>query len=169
MNDYDERGLIKPAAAAAGEAQRKSANFNNSPGIITDNLVNIKMNNKVNDNGGRTSFEKGYALFKSLDGREHDSIEAVRAANKAFLDKLKIDTSYKSHLRFDDVEKAYFDCITPNFDFSNLDIDGIRQNLTAQQQQAMDYIQESYDDYLSRLLEQYGLTQRNRSKDTKKL
>ena len=65
------------------------------------------------------------------------------------------------------LEKAYFDCITPNFDFSNLDIDSIRQNFTAQEQQALDYIQERYDAYISRLIEQ--LIQQNSSKNTKKL
>lgn len=148
---YDSNGFLKPQYDAVSESQIKKMTYNND----------------INEIDKRTSFGKGY-VFKSVDGSEHSSMDAVRAANKAFFDRLKIDTSQKYYFRYNDIEKVYFDCITPDLDISDLDIDSIRQILTVQQQ-AIDYIQERYDAYISRLLEQYGLTQQNSSKDTKKL
>lgn len=147
---YDRNGFLKPQYAALTDSQIREMTYNND----------------INEIDGRTNFGKGY-VFRSIDGSEHDSMDAVRAANKAFFDRIKIDTSHKDHLSYNEIEKAYFDCITPDFDFSNLDIDSIRQNFTTQEQQALDYIQERYDAYISRLIEQ--LIQQNSSKNTKKL
>ena len=145
---YDRNGFLKPQYAALTDSQIREMTYNND----------------INEIDSRTNFGKGYVL-RSIDGSDHDSMDAVRAANKAFFDRIKIDTSHKDHLSYNEIEKAYFDCITPDFDFSNLDIDSIRQNFTAQEQQALDYIQERYDAYISRLIEQ--LIQQNSSKNTK--
>lgn len=109
---YDRNGFLKPQYAALTDSQIREMTYNND----------------INEIDGRTNFGKGY-VFRSIDGSEHDSMDAVRAANKAFFDRIKIDTSHKDHLSYNEIEKAYFDCITPDFDFSNLDIDSIRKIL----------------------------------------
>ena len=120
---YDRNGFLKPQYAALTDSQIREMTYNND----------------INEIDSRTNFGKGY-VFRSIDGSEHDSMDAVRASNKAFFDRIKIDTSHKDHLSYNEIEKAYFDCITPDFDFSNLDIDSLHKNFTAQKQHNINYI-----------------------------
>lgn len=92
---YDRNGFLKPQYATLADSQIRKMTYNND----------------INEIDSRTNFGKGY-VFRSIDGSEYDSMDAVRAANKAFFDRIKIDTSHKDYLRYNDIEKAYFDCIT---------------------------------------------------------
>lgn len=78
---YDRNGFLKPQYAALTDSQIREMTYNND----------------INEIDSRTNFGKGY-VFRSIDGSEHDSMDAVRAANKAFFDRIKIDTSHKTIL-----------------------------------------------------------------------
>lgn len=113
----------------------------------------------------RTDFGKGI-YYKSVDGREYASMEAVEQANNAYWDSMMIDTSHKDYARYAELEKAYFDCITPKFNINDKNM--IRQVLTAQQEKFVTYIEERYLKYLSELLEQYGYGQQDNNRGPKR-
>lgn len=94
-NMYDERGFLKPEYADLAESQEKE----------------IFINTGIEKIDPRTDFGKGI-VFKSFDGGEHDSMEAVERANKAYFDSRIIDdTSNKDYSHYAELEKADFDCI----------------------------------------------------------
>ena len=121
-NMYDKRGFLKPEYAVLAEAEKEKILINNDIKIIDR----------------RTNFGKGL-VYKSVDGNEHDSVEYVERVNKAYFDSRIIDnTSHKNYARYAELEKAYFDCITPKFDINDKDM--IQQVLTAQQGKFVAYI-----------------------------
>ena len=147
-NMYDERGLLKPEYDWT-ESQKKA----------------MTINNDIEKIDPRTDFGKGI-VFKSIDGSEHVSMEAVEQANKAYWGSMMIDTSHKDYARYAELEKAYFDCITPKFNINDKDM--TQQVLTAQQEKVAAYIKERYGSYLSELLEQYGYGQQDNNRGTKR-
>ena len=110
-------------------------------------------------------FGKGI-VFKSIDGGEHASMEDVEQANKAYWDRMMIDTSQKDYARYAELEKAYFDCITPKFNINDKDM--IQQVLRAQQEKFVDYIKERYENYLSEILEQFDCAQQDNNRGQKR-
>lgn len=93
-------------------------------------------------------------------------METVELANKAYWDSMMIDTSHKDYVRYVELEKAYFDCITPKF---NINDNGMAQQvLKAQQEKIATYIKERYESYLTELLEQYGYGQRDNNINKKR-
>ena len=147
-NMYDERGLLKPEHAWT-ESQKKAMTIN-------DDIEKIDP---------RTYFGKGI-VFKSIDVGEHASMEDVEQADKAYWDRMMIDTSHKDYARYVELEKAYFDCITPKFNINDKDM--TQQVLTAQQEKVAAYIKERYGSYLSELLEQYGYGQQDNNRGPKR-
>ena len=97
---------------------------------------------------------------------EHASMEAVEQADKAYWDRMMIDTSHKDYARYAELEKAYFDCITPKFNINDNDM--IQQVLTAQQEKFVAYIKERYGNYLSEVLEQFGYGQQDNNRSPKR-
>ena len=147
-NMYDEKGLLKPEYVWT-ESQKKA----------------MLINNDIEKIDPRTDFGKGI-VFKSVDGGEHASMEAVEQANKAYWDRMMIDTSHKDYARYAELEKAYFDCITPKFNINDKDM--IQQVLTAQQEKFVAYIKERYGNYLSEVLEQFGYGQQDNNRGPKR-
>ena len=147
-NMYDEKGLLKPEYALT-ESQKKA----------------MLINNKTEKIDLRTDFGKGI-VFKSRDGGEHASMESVEQANKAYWDRMMIDTSHKDYARYAELEKAYFDCITPKLNINDKDM--IQQVLTAQQEKFVAYIKERYGNYLSEVLEQFGYSQQDNNRSPKR-
>ena len=124
------------------------------------------INNDIEKIDHRTNFGKGL-VYKSVDGGEHDSMEYVERVNKAYFDSGIIDnTSHKDYAHYAELEKAYFDCITPKFDINDKDM--IQQILTAQQEKFVAYIKERYGNYLSEILEQYGYGQQDNNRSPKR-
>lgn len=113
----------------------------------------------------RTDYGKGI-YYKGDDGREYASPEALAEANRIYWDSMMIDTSHKDYARYAELEKAYFDCITPKFNINYKDM--IQQVLTAQQEKFVTYIEERYLKYLSELLEQYGYGQQDNNRGPKR-
>ena len=149
-NMYDKRGFLKPEYAALAESQKKT----------------ILINNNIKKIDHRTNFGKGF-VYKSVDGGEHDSMESVERVNKAYFDSRIIDnTSRKDYARYVELEKAYFDCITPKF--NNNDKDMIQQVLTAQQEKFVAYIKERYANYLSEILERFSYDKQDYNRSPKK-
>ncbi len=138
-NMYDERGMLKPEYAW-DESQKKTMTIKNDTEKIDS----------------RTDFGKGI-VFKSVDGGKHASVESVEQANKEYWDRMMIDNA--------ELEKAYFDCITPKFNINDKDM--AQQVLTAQQEKVAAYIKERYRSYLSELLEQYGYGQQDNNRAPK--
>ena len=150
-NMYDERGLLKPEYAWT-ESQKKA----------------MTINEDIEKIDPRTDFGKGI-VFKSIDGGEHASMEDVEQADKAYWDRMMINTAhkdYKDYARYAKLEKAYFDCITPKFNINDKDM--TQQVLTAQQEKVAAYIKERYGSYLSELLEQYGYGQQDNNRGPKR-
>ncbi len=149
-NMYDEKGLLKPEYAALAESQKKA----------------IFINTGIKKIDPRSDFGKGF-VFKSSDGGEHASMESVERANKAYFDSRIIDnTSHKDYAHYAELEKAYFDCITPKFNINDKDM--IQQVLTAQQEKFVAYIKERYGNYLSEILEQFGYGQQDNNRSPKR-
>lgn len=86
-------------------------------------------------------------------------MEAVEQADKAYWDSMMIDTSSEDLIRYKEIEKAYFDIITPKVNIN--DKDAAQQILMAQRERMVAYIQARYGSYLEELLEQYGYGQQN--------
>ena len=113
-NMYDERGLLKPEYAWT-ESQKKA----------------MTINEDIEKIDPRTDFGKVLYL-KVLMVVKHASMEDVEQADKAYWDRMMIDTSHKDYARYAELEKAYFDCITPKFNINDKDM--TQQVLTAQQE-----------------------------------
>ena len=147
-NMYDESGILKPEYAL--DEHQKDVVFLNYDLDIDDI---------------RTDFGKGI-VYKSIDGGEHASLEAVEQANKAYWDGRMIDKSHKDYVRYIELERAYFDCITPSFNIS--DRTTAQQVYTTQQEKIVSYIKERYGNYLSEVLAQYGYCQQDSNKGAKR-
>lgn len=129
-NMYDERGLLKPGYAWT-ESQKKA----------------MIINNDIKKIDPRTDFGRGI-VFKDNNGGEHDNMESVKRANKLYWDSVTNQT---------ELERAYFDSITPKFNINDKDM--VEQIFKAQQERFIAYVKEKYGSYLSELLEQYGYGQ----------
>lgn len=148
-NMYDERGFLKTEYADSNESQKKKY-----------------INTDVEKIDSRTDFGKGF-VYKSVDGGEHDSMESVERVNKAYFDSRIIDnTSHKDYARYAELEKAYFDCITPKFNINDKDM--IQQVLTVQQEKFVAYIKERYANYLSEILERFSYDKQDYNRSPKK-
>ncbi len=142
-NMFDEKGMLKPEYAWT-ESQK----------------IAMSINNGIEKIDPRTDFGKGI-VFKSIDGGEHASMEAVKQANKEYW-----DASLNDYARYAEFEKAYFDCITSKFNINDKNM--TQQVLTAQQEKVAAYIKERYGIYLSELLEQYDYDQQDNNRGPKR-
>ena len=79
-NMYDEKGLLKPEYELTDSQKRK---------MLYNNIID-----KVDY---RTDYGKGI-YYKGADGREYATMDQVRAADKAYWDSQKIDTSKKDSM-----------------------------------------------------------------------
>lgn len=93
-------------------------------------------------------------------------MEAVEQANNAYWDSKKIDTSSEYLIRYKEIEKAYFDIITPKVNIN--DKDAAQQFLMAQRERMAVYIQARYGSYLEELLEKYGYGQQDNNRGPKR-
>lgn len=112
----------------------------------------------------RTDFGKGF-YYKSKDGGEHASMEAVEAANKSYWDSMMIYPSpiYK---KYNEIENAYFDIITPNINLN--DINATEQMLRERTEKIAAYIETRYGSYLEKLLEKHGYGRQDNSRGPKR-
>lgn len=103
-----------------------------------------------------------YAWTESQKNINHytKNIEAVKQANKVYWDNVMIDTSRKDYARYVDLEKAYFDFITPKFNINDKDM--ALELIKIRQEKVVNYIMERYGTYLEKLLEQYGYGQQDK-------
>ena len=162
-NMFDEKGLLKPEYELT-DSQKRDMLYNN-------NLDKI-------DN--RTDYGKGI-YYKGADGREYATMDQVRAADKAYWDSQKIDTSkqdamisyigkdgreYRTTEALERANKAYFDYLNSSFNINdkNMSQDVFR----ARQEEILSYIRERYGDYLDKLLEEYGYGSQETGKGPKK-
>lgn len=160
---YDEKGLLKPEYGLTDSQERKMF-FNNNP-------------DKVDY---RTDYGKGIN-YKGADGREYATVDQVRAANKAYWDSQKIDTSKKDSMIYyigkdgreyrttealERANKAYFDFL--NSSFNTIDKNMSQDVFKARQEEILSYIRERYGDYLDKLLEEYGYGRQEAGKGQKK-
>ena len=115
----------------------------------------------------RTDFGKGF-YYKSQDGREHATMEAVKQANNAYWDSMMIYPSPTDVIKYNEIENAYFDIITPNI----VDIDDINiaseQFLREQTEKMMDHIEARYGKYLKQLLEELGYGSQDNNRGPKR-
>lgn len=108
-------------------------------------------------------------------------IDQVEAANKAYWDSLKIDTSkkdsmicyigkdgreYRTTEALERANKAYFDFL--NSSFNTIDKNMSQDVFKARQEEILSYIRERYGDYLDKLLEEYGYGRQEAGKGPKK-
>lgn len=162
-NMYDEHGLLKPEYGLT-DSQEREMLFNNNP-------------DKVDY---RTDYGKGIN-YKGADDREYATIDQVEAANKAYWDSLKIDTSkkdsmicyigkdgreYRTTEALERANKAYFDFL--NSSFNTIDKNMSQDVFKARQEEILSYIRERYGDYLDKLLEEYGYGRQEAGKGPKK-
>ena len=162
-NMYDEKGLLKPEYELT-DSQKREMLYNNN----TEKIDNS------------TDYGKGI-YYKSADGREYATMDQVRAANKAYWDSQKIDTSKKDSMIYyigkdgreyhttetlERANKAYFDYL--NYSFNVNDKNMSPDVFKARQEEILSYIRERYGDYLDKLLEEYGYGSQEVSKDSKK-
>ena len=124
------------------------------------------MADNMYDERGLLKPEYAWTESQLVDGGEHASMEAVEQADKSYWDRMMIDTSHKDYARYAELEKAYFDCITPKFNINDKDM--IQQVLTAQQEKFVAYIKERYGNYLSEVLEQFGYGQQDNNRSPKR-
>ena len=113
--------------------------------------------NDINGLDFRTDYERGI-VYKSVDGSEYESMDQVRQANKEYWDRVKFGSSSEDRVRFEQLEKAYFDMITPKIININ-DKDAEQQFLSAQTEKMAAYIQQRYGSYLEQLLVDHGYGQ----------
>ncbi len=162
-NMYDEKGLLKPEYELTDSQKREMLYYNNLDKV---------------DN--RTDYGKGI-YYKGADGREYATMDQVRAANKAYWDSQKIDTSKKDSMIYyigkdgreyrttealERANKAYFDYLNSSF---NTDDKNMSQDVfKARQEEILSYIRERYGDYLDKLLEEYGYGRQEAGKGPKK-
>ena len=114
----------------------------------------------------RTDYGRGL-VYKSVDGSEHESMAAVRQANKEYWDGVKFGFSSEDRVRYEQLEKAYFDMITPKIININ-DKDAEQQFLTAQMEKMAAYIQERYGSYLEQFLAQRSYGQEDINKKSRR-
>lgn len=105
----------------------------------------------------KTDYGRGF-VYKSVDGSEHQSMAAVRQANNEYWDRVKFGFSSEDRVRYEQLEKAYFDMITPKIININ-DKDAEQQFLSAQTEKMAAYFQQRYGSYLEQLLVEHGYGQ----------
>lgn len=157
-NMYDEKGLLKPEYELTDSEKREM---------------------RYNNNLDKVDYGKG--IYYSADGREYATMDQVRAADKAYWDSQKIDTSKKDSMIYyigkdgrkyrttealERVNKAYFDYLNSliNTNDKNMSQDVFK----ARQEEILSYIRERYGDYLDKLLEEYGYGSQEAGKGPKK-
>lgn len=162
-NMFDEKGLLKPENKLTGSQKR---------GMLYKNNLD-KFDN-------RTDYGKGIC-YKGADGREYATMDQVRAADKAYWDSQQIDTSkqdamisyigkdgreYRTTEALERANKAYFDFLISSFTINdkNMSQDVFR----ARQKEILSYIEDRYEDYLDKLLEEYVYGSQEAGKSPKK-
>lgn len=115
----------------------------------------------------RTDFGKGF-YYKSQDGREHATMEAVEQADKIYWASMMKYPTSNDLIKYNKIENAYFDIITPNI----VDIDDINiaseQFLREQTEKMMDHIEARYGKYLKQLLEELGYGRQDNNRGPKR-
>lgn len=113
----------------------------------------------------RTDFGKGI-YYKSVDGREHASMEAVEQANNAYWDSMMIYPSPIDKIKYNEIEKAYFDIITPKINLN--DINAEAEMLRERTEKMAAHIGTRYGNYLEQLLEKHGYGRQDNSRGPKR-
>ena len=113
----------------------------------------------------RTDFGKGF-YYKSIDGGEHASMESVRAANKRYWDSMMIYPSPTDVIKYNEIEKAYFDIITPKIDLN--DVTATAQMLRERTEKMAAHIEARYGNYLKQLLEEHGYGKKDNNRGPKR-
>lgn len=113
----------------------------------------------------RTDFGKGF-YYKSIDGGEHASMEAVKQANNAYWDSMMIYPSPTDVIKYNEIEKAYFDIITPKINLN--DINAAAQMLRERTEKMAAHIEARYGNYLEQLLEKHGYGKQDDSRGPKR-
>lgn len=113
----------------------------------------------------RTDFGKGF-YYKSKDGGEHASMEAVKQANNAYWDSMMIYPSPTDVIKYNEIEKAYFDIITPKINLN--DINAADQMLRERTEKMAAHIEARYGNYLEQLLEKHGYGKQDDSRGPKR-
>ena len=161
-NMYDERGLLKPEYELT-DSQKKEMLYNN-------NIDKVDY---------RTDYGKDI-YYNGADGREYATMDQVRAADKAYWDSQKIDTSkdamisyigkdgreYRTSKALESANKAYFDYLNSSFNTNDKNMS--QDVFKARQEEILSYIRERYGDYLDKLLEEYGYGSQEAGKGPKK-
>lgn len=136
--------------------------------------------NNIKKIDSRTDYGKGF-YFKGDDGKEYSTMDEVRAANKRYWDRMKVDTTrqdsmisyigkdgreYHTNEYLERANKAYFDYIKATFNLYDSHLSEIALN--AQLEKILAYIHERSEDYFEKELQKYGLENLN-NRDSKKL
>ena len=101
----------------------------------------------------RTDFGKGF-YYKSIDGGEYASMDAVKQADNAYWDSMMIYPSSTDMIKYNEIEKAYFDIITPKINLN--DINAEAEMLRERTEKMAARIGTRYGIYLEQLLEKHG-------------
>lgn len=138
------------------------------------------MADNMYDEKGIMYDEKGI-YYKGVDGRKYATMDQVRAADKAYWDSQKIDTSKKDSIIYytskdgkeycttealERANKAYFDYLNSKFNTNDKNMS--QDVFKARQEEILSYIRERYEDYLDKLLEEYGYGSQEAGKGPKK-
>lgn len=114
----------------------------------------------------RTDFGKGF-YYKSKDGGEHATMEAVEQANKIYWANMTKHSPSENLIKYPEIEKAYFDIITPKMDINDKDlIEQISRGIIIQNI-AEDFLSR-YSYYLDKLLDQLGYDRQGNKKGPKR-
>ena len=113
----------------------------------------------------RTDFGKGF-YYKSQDGREHATMEAVKQANNVYWDSMMIYPSPTDVIKYNEIEKAYFDIITPKINLN--DINAEAEMLRERTEKMAAHIEARYGNYLEQLLEKHGYGKQDDSRGPKR-
>lgn len=113
----------------------------------------------------RTDFGKGI-YYKSIDGRKHATMEAVEQANKRYWDSMIIHNSSDNLIRYKEIEKAYFDIITPKINID--DKNASQQMLRERAEQIATFMELRYEAYFDKLLEEHGYGRQDNNRGPKR-
>lgn len=93
-------------------------------------------------------------------------MEAVESANKRYWDSMMIYPSPTDVIKYNEIEKAYFDIITPKINLN--DINAAEQMLRERTEKMAAHIEARYGNYLEQLLEKHGYGKQDDSRGPKR-
>jgi hypothetical protein len=128
-----------------------------------DLLIKNRITDKTIENRDyRTDYGKGISYY-GKDGHEYATPEAAMQADREYHERMKNDLSSQDYLiKYNNIEKEYFDIITPKIPEIDPSI------LPKQIEATIAHIQERYEKYIAQLLNEHGYGQQDINRGPKR-